>query len=310
MLAPGGEFEGPSALANLALESLVLYRDFVRELEHLSGLSVDYQECGALDLAYSDAEWQELQVKAERQVSLGIQSKPLGVQQIATFWPRVRSQDLAGALFYPADALVNPRDLIDALIVSCQRAGVEIREQTAVSEVVGAGKAIEFTTSRGSQETADSLVVAAGAWSSLIQLREGPPLPEAEPVKGHLIGFHQPEQTCSTILRHGHTYLLQRANGLLVAGASVERVGWDQTIHGDIAAQLAQQAGFVLPHLVETTPTEVWVGFRPGSAALQLGPWHNPRLILAYGHYRNGILLAPVTARRVESQVTASLQTP
>jgi glycine oxidase len=123
------------------------------------------------------------------------------------------------------------------------------------------------------------------------------PLPPSEPVKGHLIGFQQPEHICNTIIRHGHYYLLQRANGLLVAGASVERVGWDPSIQAGIVSSLTQEASMLLPHLQGTEPTEAWIGFRPASDALHLGAWHSPRVYTAYGHYRNGILLAPVTAK-------------
>lgn len=307
MLAPGGEFEAPSPLASLAVESLGLYRDFVRELESASGITIDYQECGALDLAYDDLSWQALQNKAKQQANLRLRSKLLDGRQVSTFWPRVRSEGLTGALFYPTDALVNPRDLVAALIVACRAKGVEIREDQPVTEIEIESNQVRFQA--GSAITsADGIVIAAGAWSSLIRVHHLMPLPHAEPIKGHLIGFQQPEQVCNTILRHGHTYLLQRSNGLLVAGASVEHVGWDRTIESSIARDLAKQAAFVLPHLAETSPTEVWTGFRPGSAALQLGSWHSPRLLLAYGHYRNGILLAPITARDVVNELTANLQ--
>jgi glycine oxidase len=155
----------------------------------------------------------------------------------------------------------------------------------------------------------DATVVAAGAWSSEIEVTGVPALPPAEPVKGHLIGYAQPSQTCNTILRYQHSYLLQRANGMLIVGASVERVGFDRSIDSGIVNSLAHVAGTILPHLAETTPTEAWVGFRPASEDLRIGSWHSPRLYLAYGHFRNGILLAQVTAARVLTELSATLQT-
>ena len=154
----------------------------------------------------------------------------------------------------------------------------------------------------------DAAVMAMGAWSSTLTVRGVPTLPTAFPVKGHLIGYLQPDQTCSTILRHKHTYLLQRANGLLIVGASVEHAGFDRTLQAETTATLAREAAEVLPHLGETTPTEVWAGFRPGSDAMHIGAWYSPRLYLAYGHYRNGILLAPVTAERIAGELIANLQ--
>ncbi len=151
-------------------------------------------------------------------------------------------------------------------------------------------------------------MIAAGAWSNAIAVEGVPALPSAEPVKGHLIGYQQPEQTCHTVVRHGHGYLLQRANGLLICGTSVEHVGFDREIKPDVVASLAAQAAFVFPHLRDVAPSEVWTGFRPSSDALHMGRWHSDHLYLAYGHYRNGILLAPLTAERIASEITANLR--
>jgi glycine oxidase len=151
-------------------------------------------------------------------------------------------------------------------------------------------------------------VIAAGAWSGAIAVEGTPALPASKPIKGHLIGYQQPEQTCSTIVRRAHTYLLQRANGLLIAGASVEDVGFDPDIRPDIGGSLAREAAFLLPHLGETSPSEIWVGFRPAADHVHIGAWHSPQLYLAYGHYRNGILLAPLTAQRLADEITANLQ--
>ncbi len=309
MLAPGGEMDAPSALAILALESRNIYASFVREIENMAKLAIDYQECGALELAYTHAEWTNLQAKANRQAAdLGIDSKVVKEAQLAAFWPRINRQHLAGALFYPQDAIVNPRELILALSAACRQLGVDLQQNCPVQSAAIADDRVTLNTCRG-KEIFRALVIAAGAWSGSISVENVPPLPPSAPVKGHLIGYHQPDQTCNTIIRHGHTYLLQRANGLLIAGASVEHVGWNRGIEPEIAASLAQQAGLVLPHLAETSPSEIWTGFRPGSDELHIGRWHSARLYLAYGHYRNGILLAPITAQNVVREITASLQT-
>ncbi len=301
MLSPGGEVDEDSELAWLAIASRGLYTRFVRELEHESQLEIDYQECGALDLAYSADELARLEARSAVQSSLGISSKAVAPAQVQTFWPRVRREDLAGARFYSGDGIVNPRDVVAALVKVCRGLGVSILENSAVEriEVTAAGVALNGTTF-------GSVVLAAGAWSSDIAVSGVPALPSAEPVKGHLIGYQQPAQTCNTILRHGHSYLLQRASGLLVVGASVERVGFDRAIALERAAELGKEAGFVLPHLAETTPSETWMGFRPGSDRLRLGAWHSRRFYLAYGHYRNGILLAPITAQRMADEIISN----
>jgi glycine oxidase len=303
MLAPGGEIESASFLADLCLESRRLYPDFVRDLERESALAIDYQECGGLDLAYSAEAARELETRAARQEALGIFSKPVSPAQAAAFWPRLHTAGLVRAYFYPGDAIVNPRDVMAALAAVCRKLGVELLENSAVENVE-----ISSTDAAVNGRAFDVAILAAGAWSSGIPLVGVPPVPAAEPVKGHLIGYRQPEQTCGTIVRHGHIYMLQRANGLLIAGASVEHIGFDRALNPEIASWLAREAGFLFPHLCETTLSEAWVGFRPASDDLHIGPWHSGRLFLAYGHYRNGILLAPATAQRLASQIALNLK--
>lgn len=307
MLSPGGEIERPSDLAFLATESRRLYSGFVSELENASGLAIDYQECGGLDLAYSQPEWDLLKARAVRQAATGIRSKEVSLADVSTFWPRVRTEGLVGAFFYPDDAIVDTREEMVALAAACQRAGVSIRQNTPVHRLQVSEHEAKLENNRG-RETFEAVVIAAGAWSNAIVVEGLPPLPSAEPVKGHLIGYQQPEQTCHTVVRYGHSYLLQRASGLLICGASVEHVGFDREIRPEVVAFLTEQAVFLLPHLRETAPSEVWSGFRPGSEALRIGSWHSERLYLAYGHYRNGILLAPLTADRIASEITSNLR--
>lgn len=305
MLSLGGEIEGASPLAALAIRSRKLYRDFVRELEQSSARRIDYQECGGLDLAYSADELSRLEERATVQARLGISSKLLTADHVSKFWPLVQSAGLLGGRFYPDDGIVNPRELVSALQTACCELGVSIVPHCAVESVEVCSSAAIVQT-LGHREAYHSAVIAAGAWSSRIPVHPVPPIPPCVPVKGHLIGYQQPDQTCTTIVRRGHTYLLQRANGLLIAGSSVEHVGFDRGIQTSTVGKLAQEAGFVFPHLSETNPSEVWTGFRPGADALQIGAWHSPRLYLAYGHFRNGILMAPATAQLLAEEVNAN----
>ena len=307
MLAPGGEMDEPGELTTLSIQSRRMYARFVHELEEISELLIDYQECGALDIAYSEDELAGLEQRAQRQRALGIHSKRITPAHLATFWPRIRRDGLLGGRFYPDDAIVNPRELTHALNCACRKAGGTVTEYCLVRAIHVTRHGVSLHTSWGVQSF-DAAIIAAGAWSDLIAVTGVPPLPKSEPVKGHLIGYRQPEQTCNTIVRHGHTYLLQRGNGLLVAGSSMERVGFDREINPLVEADITQRAGFVLPHLAETSPNESWMGFRPGADDLHTSSWHSPNLYLAYGHFRNGILLAPVTAELLREQVESNFQ--
>ena len=307
MLAPGGEVDEQSELASAAIASRRMYASFIADLEQASQSTIDYQECGALELAYSGPELQAMERRAAFQATLGIPSKAVSVGSIRAFWPRVQTEALAGARFYPEDAIVNPRQVVSALIAANRSLGVTLIENCPVTHLNVTEEAVSLTAGNKVWNHV-TVVVAAGAWSGGIQIAGVPQLPPSEPVKGHLVGYLQPEQTCTTIIRSANIYLLQRANGLLLAGASVEHVGFEREVRPEITAKLAADAGAILPHLTETTPTEIWMGFRPGSDALHVGPWHSNRLFLAYGHFRNGILLAPWTAERLAGAIAPSLE--
>jgi glycine oxidase len=308
MLSPGGEIDSDAELARLTIEARALYPAFVRELEEASGFAIDLQEAGALDVAYSVEEWDALEARAARQTALGIHSKVMEPNKAQTFWTRVDAGRLFGARFYPNDAVVNPREVVLALCSACKKLGVSLQQHCQVEEgVMHERGGAEVKTPQG-RTRFHALVIAAGAWSSSIAVAGVAPLPAVEPVRGHLLGYQQPLHTCPTIVRHGHAYFLQRANGLLIAGASMERVGFDRTIAPATVAELAAGAGNVFPHLRETEPTEVWSGFRPASDELHVGRWHSDSLYLAYGHFRNGILLAPLTARQLAAEISANLE--
>ena len=312
MLAPGGEIATRSPWADFALESLGLYRRFVEELRDESGREIDYQERGAVEVAFTAAEWDRLQARAAAQSAIGIASEPLDTGGLRELIP-LCERDFAGARYFPADALVDPRDVNFALRSACTRRGVEIHERRRVTAVRCDRASVEIETGAG-RLTAACAVIAAGAWSGGIPVRrqeERITIPESFPVKGHLLGYRLEPGSLGPILRHTETYLLQRAHGLAIAGSSVERVGFDRGIDADVVAEIHRRACEVLPCLQNAPPPDPWIGFRPATDGFEPEIRRIPdsRLWLAYGHYRNGILLAPATARRVSGEIIASLET-
>jgi len=287
MLAPGGELDDASPLTRMALDSLRQYPDFVAELQELSGLPIDYQRCGAIESAFTEDEAIALEDRALRQTGIGIRSQP------------VTWKNSVSARFYPDDQLVAPREVTNALRIACLRAGVSIHEHEAVTELMQDGLGIR--THRGDYPD-DSVLIAAGAWSSSLQ----PGLPAAMPVRGHLIAYRPERPLITSILRHRHTYLLQRRDNELVAGSSTEYVGFDRTIDERMVGDIHSRAAQLLPDLAAMTPAERWIGFRPGieGGIPVVGRIEGTNIWTAYGHYRNGILLAPETARMIAESVT------
>jgi glycine oxidase len=288
MLAPGGEMEAASPLTEMALESLALYPQYVRELRETSGLPIDYRRCGAIEVALTGHEAVELEKRAARQAVLGIPSEN-------TVFPGSIS-----ARFFPDDALVNPRDVMAALRAVCLRQGVRLHEHERVLEILPGGSGVK--TSKGRYED-DGVLICAGAWSSELA-PEG--LPVGMPVRGHLISYKAEAGRLETIVRHQNTYLLQRETGSLVAGASTEHVDFDRTLDETTVQRIHSRASRLLPYLAAMEPAERWLGFRPGIAGgiPAIGRVEGTSIWTAYGHYRNGILLAPDTARRIVDSVT------
>lgn len=297
MLSPG-EMDEPFEHAQLFLDSRKLYRAFVKELTEATGVTIDYRECGAIDLAYSGEEWDKIRERAAKQQALAIRSRQITPDQVRIFSPHVRVEGLRGALFYPGDAIVDPRNIMAALKIACAQSGVDLREDSPVTAIT-----IENDDVWISGETYAAAVIAAGAWSGSIPVSNVPPLPRSEPVKGHLMGFDLQLGACPTIIRHGHNYLLQRGSGFLIAGASAERLGFHREISREVTDRLYREVTGILPVLDKLQSVDVWTGLRPWAEELQLGQWHNSRLFLAYGHYRNGILLAPGTAEYLVSEI-------
>ena len=187
ILAPSGEIEQPSPWIDLAIESLRLYPAFIAELQQETGCQIDFQHLGAVELAPSPREWQALEDRARRQSALGIASCALARHDLRQYVPLAR-QDVAGALFYPEDAQVDPRDLMAALRAACLAKRVEIREGVRVTAIRPRADTLIVEASSAAFETPHA-VLAAGAWSSEIEV-EGQSLPRAFPVAATSSDIH------------------------------------------------------------------------------------------------------------------------
>jgi glycine oxidase len=307
MLAPGGEYREPSPAAQFAIESLAMYPAFVRQLEKESGVPIDYRNCGAIELAYERERWHALQARAEVQRNFGIPVHLLCPSSLSAVAPGLNSEGLFGALYYPKDACVAPTDLLRALRVLCDRGGVKLLENTPVESIDAERDRVTVRIAK-QHISGRNLVLSAGSWSSLIPLsRSGAPasIPTSVPVKGHLVGYQLPPGSLRPILRHGHHYVVQRRNGFTVAGSSEESCGFNRTVNPERIREIrAEVSSFYTPLLTKERSRE-WVGFRPGIE--HQGPVISrvpgTKVWLAYGHYRNGILLTPATAHLVSAEI-------
>lgn len=302
MLVPGSEYDEPGDSFAFALRSLALWPEFARELTAETGVPIDISFHGSLELAASAEEYEGLVERARRQRDSGIRSEPVPPEKLSKMMPGLTAG--AGAILYPDEGQVDPRTVMKALATRCPG-----REQARVTRLRHSARQVEVELAPGERIVAARAVIAAGAWSSSLALDPPAVLPECYPVRGHLIGYRLMADAVPHVLRFHHTYVVQRQSGYTIAGTSVEHAGFDRTIDRATAADIARRAHGLAGGILPAEPEDVWVGFRPGSdSGPHIGRVEGTPVWLAYGHYRNGILLAPATAERVAAEIIASLE--
>ncbi|MCB0830067.1 MAG: glycine oxidase ThiO [Solirubrobacterales bacterium] len=303
MLAPIGELDfGEPELLELNLRSRRLYPDFVAGVEAETGMDTGYRHTGALHVALDRDEAGELRRIMELQQSHGLDSKWLGPMAARDLEPGV-SPSLAGAVLVEDDAVVDPRALVEAL-----RSGLEARGTRIVpAEVSGllrdsSGKVTGVLTGDG-EFTARVVVAAPGAEAGVAEWLPEEVRPPVRPVKGQVVELRGDTDApaCERILGSERVYIAPRPDGRLILGATVEEMGFDRRVTGGGVHELLREAYRLLPDVAEMEFIGAIAGLRPGTPdnVPVIGPAGIEGLILATGHYRNGILLAPVTAEAV-----------
>jgi glycine oxidase len=309
MLSPITELHyAEEPLFRLGRESLAGFPAFVADLEQASGRDVAYWPCGTLSTA-----WDAADIAAQRDLfafwqSVGAEARLLSARELRALEPAL-APGLPGALLAAEDHQVDPRWLHAALAGAAERAGVRTIETSA--EVLADDRVTGVRLGDGTDVPARCVVIAAGAWSAQVA---GIPLEvraPVRPVKGQTLRLRlRGEPRIRHVVRgsvRGHpVYLVPRADGRIVVGASLEEVGFDETPRAGAVYELLRDAQTILPELGEAEFEEVCTGFRPGSPdnAPIIGPSALPGLVHASGHYRNGILLTPITADAVADLLT------
>ncbi|MFK3731205.1 glycine oxidase ThiO [Streptomyces sp. NPDC088090] len=294
---------GEETLLGLNLASAARYPAFVAELEEAAGLDVGYRDCGTLAVALDADDRAHLRELHALQARCGLASTWLSGRECRRLEPML-APGVRGGLRVDGDHQVDPRRLAAALLTACERAGVVFHRALAERLVVTGDRARGVVLGDGTELSAGQTVLAAGSLSG--RLAGVPPavLPPVRPVKGQVLRLRIPapyapflSRTVRAVVRGSHVYLVPRENGELVVGATSEELGWDTTVTAGGVYELLRDAHELVPGLTELPLTETLAGLRPGSPdnAPLLGPSALPGLHLATGHYRNGILLTPVT---------------
>jgi len=300
MLAAGVETEpGEQALLALNLVARRLWPDFARELEAASGLDIGYRDEGTLVVAPTRDDAAQLRFTYEFQLGLGLELQWLNGAEVRRREPHLRA-GIAGGVYSAADHQVDNRQLALALKAAFLGAGGILHEHTEVT-----GLDMEAGRARGvwagaERHRADAVVLAAGPWCGGLSWVPEAARPPVRPVKGQVLTLRMDPGAplLSHVLWAPKIYLVPRRDGRLLVGATVEEKGFDETLTAGGVYELLDAAWRPLPAIEELPILETSVGFRPTSRddAPILGESAVDGLILATGHHRNGILLAPVTA--------------
>ncbi|HWC19605.1 MAG TPA: glycine oxidase ThiO [Terriglobales bacterium] len=263
-------------LKDLAVASAQMYRCFVDELELRSGITVGYEARGTLYIAASNDE---------------PGTRPLSLSELSELEPELAEPSRA---YFLQEQSVDPRLLSQAAVAAGKRLGVTIHHESRVAAVtLSREHEIEVRTERGLYRTA-TFANCAGAWAKDIL---GVSVP-TRPVKGQMLTVIPRNCKLRHVIRSSEVYLVPRKDGRVLIGATVEEAGFDKTVNPSSIQGLHQAAAKLVPAIGEAKILEAWAGLRPGSPDNLpiLGPGRLPGTYVASGHFRNGILLAPITA--------------
>ncbi len=294
--------EGP--MLDLSRYSRALYPKWVRALERETRVSVGFLEGGSIEVAYSQAELERFE-KARRFQLSSNKAQMLNKKALLDLEPRLAPKAVGG-VYLPEDARITPVDLFRATHIAAERAGVTFRTGAYVRRVVTTTTADGTRAARGvllEDETlleADVVVVAAGSWTPLV---DGLPLRRTDvvPARGQVIELKCSVPPLSRLAFAKGCYLVPRADGRVLVGSTLEFVGFTKGVTAKGIRDLLSAATKLVPHLETAEVTKTWSNFRPytedhlpllGSAGVR-------GLVIASGHYRTGILLAPATAKIV-----------
>jgi glycine oxidase len=304
MLAPVGEASwGEEKLLAFNFESLALWPGFARELESEAELETGFAQHGALHVALDRDEAEELRRRYELHRSLGLDSEWLRGSECRSLEPGLATAVRGGA-HVPGEASVDPRRVVAALLGALEARDVTVRSRAEVvaAERRGARWRVQTAEGRGFEGT--NLVLTAGAWSGQARwLPDG--IPPVRPVKGEILTLRNSaaEPACERIVAGERVYMVPRADGRLIVGATVEERGFDTAVTAGGVHELLREAYRLIPEIAELELVEATAGLRPGSPdnAPLVGRGEVDGLLIATGHFRNGVLQAPVTADSIAS---------
>ena len=303
IISPAPENPGMIATVELAKRSAALYPEFVEQVEEISGQSTGFRRKGTIEAIFSSDAKEELSTIIALHHGLGLKAEPLRAEDARELEPAL-SDEVEAAVLRPEEASIDNRLLTAAVFEAAQRSGAEIFPASRVKRIWREGARCRGLLLDNEKVEAQWTVIAAGCFSGAI---EGvTPYAPVKPAKGQMIALSADDMGIERVLWSERIYLVPRNDGRILAGATVEYVGFDKRVTAGGIEKVLAGAIELVPGLKDARIEETWAGLRPDSADHLpiLGPTDLEGLVIATGHFRSGILLTPVTARLVREWIT------
>jgi glycine oxidase len=300
MLAPAGEASwGEDALVSLNLESLRRWPAFHEELQRASGVEIGFAQRGALHVALDRDEAESLRRRYELHRRLGLDSEWMTGGSCRELEPGLATVVRGGA-HVPGEASVDPRRVVAALLTALERDSIPVHAGVQVVSGERREGSWRLQTAEGRSFSGASVVLTAGCWSGQLDWLSPDARPPVRPVKGEILTLRGPaeEPVCERIVAGDRVYMVPRADGRLIVGATVEEKGFDTTVTAGGVHELLRESYRLIPDVAELELLETSAGLRPGTPdnAPLIGISATEGLLVATGHFRNGVLQAPLTA--------------
>lgn len=292
----------------LADASRRLFPALYEETKDLTGMDFQYEQCGLLEMALNEEDKDALTKEVDRQRGMALEADWIDEDSLRKTFPFLYPDHLGGA-FFKEDGQVNGERFMGAMIKAAEKKGAVVQTGTGDIEWIRDGKRVSGVKTAKGDYTAGKIVVAAGAWTdqllSPLSITLG-----IEPIRGQLAVYQTPNCPLPhPLYTRTRGYITPKKDGYTFVGSTVEKVGFDESTTEEGKNQLAEVANTLFPGLLRRPFRGLTAGLRPGSPDELpiIGPLpHHPNIIVASGHYRNGILLAPITADIVTGIVTSS----
>jgi glycine oxidase len=307
MLSPAPDCPAAIPLVPLGHASLAFYPQFVAAVEEASGIRTGYRSDGTLEVLFHGDGERELSTLVALHHGLGLACEPLPLEEAQKMEPSL-GRDARAAAFLPDEASVNTRPLTAALLAAARAAGAALCPGMEVTSLITSGKRCAgVKTTGGETLSARQVVLAAGCWTS--QIPEAAPYAPTRPVRGQMVALRHTGNPIRRVLRSERGYIVPRDQTTpqnLVAGSTLENAGYEKAVSSGGLEQILGAVNELAPSLAGAEILETWCGLRPDTPDHLpiLGPTDVEGLLMATGHYRNGILLAPVTAKLITEWIT------